>query len=102
MVEALDDWVGTKIVPSRDHGHFIDGSLSLDSFRVGWMPVTTALGHSTKSLRSSPLRGGKSREPVAEGAAAAGGKVTAINKPTVGVQRATHDQAHKDDLRASP
>jgi hypothetical protein len=33
-VEALDDWVGTKIVPSRDHGHFIDDSLSLDSFRV--------------------------------------------------------------------
>jgi hypothetical protein len=34
MVEALDDWVGGKIVPSRDHRHFIDGSLSLDSFRV--------------------------------------------------------------------
>ena len=34
MVEALDVWVGAKIVPSRDHRHFIDGSLSLDSFRV--------------------------------------------------------------------
>jgi len=34
MVEALDDWAGAKIVPSRDHRHFIDG-LSLGSSRVG-------------------------------------------------------------------
>jgi hypothetical protein len=45
MVEALDDWVGAKIVPSRDHRHFIDGSLSLDSFRVGCMAAAAALGH---------------------------------------------------------
>jgi hypothetical protein len=32
----------------------------------------------------------------------AGGKVTAINKPTGGLQRATHDQAHQDQLRVSP
>jgi hypothetical protein len=36
MVEALDNWVGAKIVPSGDHGRFIDGSLSLDSKRVRW------------------------------------------------------------------
>jgi hypothetical protein len=54
MVEALDNWVGAKIAPSRDHGHFIDGSLSLDSFRVGWMPVTTALGQTaTHALQQS-------------------------------------------------
>jgi hypothetical protein len=34
-----DDWA--KIVPSRDQGHPIDGSLSPDRF---WMPVTAALG----------------------------------------------------------
>ena len=49
------------------------------------LPRTGALGHSTKSLRDSPLRGGKSRETVASRwTAIAGGKVTAINKPTVG------------------
>ena len=29
-----DDW-GENCAPSRDHAHLIDGSLSLDSFRVG-------------------------------------------------------------------
>jgi hypothetical protein len=44
MVEALDNQVGAKIVPSRDHGRFIDGSLSLDSERVRWMAAAAALG----------------------------------------------------------
>jgi hypothetical protein len=49
MVEALDNWVGAKIVPSRDHGDFIDGSLSHDSFRVGCM-AAAALGQQEKSI----------------------------------------------------
>ena len=48
--------------------------------------ATSQLGHGTKSLRYSPLRGGKSREIVASRRTAiSGGKVTAINKSTVGV-----------------
>jgi hypothetical protein len=47
-------------------------------------------GQSTKSLRDSPLRGGKSRETVAgRWTAIVGGKVTVINKPTVGMAACT-------------
>jgi hypothetical protein len=58
-------------------------------------------GQSTKSLRSSPLRGGKSREVGSQsrGQQLRGGKVNTIDKRTV--RRAAHDQAHRDDLRAS-
>ena len=38
-----------KIVPSRDHGHLVDGSLSPDSCGLGRMPVTTALGQKETS-----------------------------------------------------
>jgi hypothetical protein len=40
MVEAPT--IGTKMLPSRDHGHLIDGSLSLDGFRRGWMATMAA------------------------------------------------------------
>jgi hypothetical protein len=62
---------------------------------------TSPSGQSTKSLRSSPLRGGKSREVGSQsrGQQLRGGKVNTIDKRTV--RRAAHDQAHRDDLRAS-
>lgn len=46
------------------------------------------MGHSTKSLRSSPLRGGKSREVGSgrEDSDSGGGKVNTINQRAVGVQ----------------
>jgi hypothetical protein len=34
-----------KIAPSRDHGHLIDGSLSLECCPVGGWATTAALGH---------------------------------------------------------
>jgi hypothetical protein len=40
MVEAPT--IEVKIAPSRDHGHLIDGILSLDSRRVGWTASTAA------------------------------------------------------------
>jgi len=39
--EALDDW-GENVALTRSR-HLIDGSLSLDGFRVGWMAATPVL-----------------------------------------------------------
>jgi hypothetical protein len=39
--EALDDW-GENVYLTRSR-HLIDGSLSLDGFRSGWMAATVAL-----------------------------------------------------------
>jgi len=66
-----DPWLDMTAVAHgyfhRQDFHLLDkqarlAALSLDSFRSGWMAATAALGQRTKSLRSSPLRGGKSRE----------------------------------------
>ena len=48
-------------------------------------PARTVRGQGTKSLRDSPLRGGKSREAVAsrEESDSESTRSTAINKPTV-------------------
>jgi hypothetical protein len=51
---------------------------------IGWSPS----GHSTKSLRDSPLRGGKSREAVAS-------REESDSEST----RSPHGQAHLLDLR---
>jgi hypothetical protein len=44
----------STIRPSRDHGHLIDGSLSVDSGRVGWMAVTGALVDFAEILATKP------------------------------------------------
>ena len=41
MVEAPDDWGENVLTRSR---HLVDGSLSLDGFRSGWMAAMTAFG----------------------------------------------------------
>jgi hypothetical protein len=41
--EALDDW-GENVALTRSR-HLIDGSLSLDGFRSGWMAAMAALGY---------------------------------------------------------
>ena len=41
--EAFDDW-GEDAALTRSR-HLIDGSLSLDGFRVGWMAAMAALDH---------------------------------------------------------
>ena len=55
--------IGAKIVPSRDHAHLIDGSLSVDSFRVGRMAATAALGqiltHAVQQFAKSQLATGQ-------------------------------------------
>jgi hypothetical protein len=48
---------------------------------------TSALCHSTKSLRSSPLRGSKSREAGSRSREASDSGVASINSRIVGVQR---------------
>jgi hypothetical protein len=45
--EALDDW-GENVFLTRSR-HLIDGSLSLDGFRSGWMAAMAALGQIRKS-----------------------------------------------------
>ena len=40
--EALDDW-GENLALTRSK-HLIDGSLTLDGFRSGWMAAMAALG----------------------------------------------------------
>ena len=63
---------------------------------------TSHLCQSTKSLRSSPLRGGKSREAGSrsrEYSDRLGDKVNTINKRTVGVQRVIKN-SQQEDLRA--
>jgi hypothetical protein len=57
MVEAPPT-IAAKIVPSRDRGHFIDGSLSLDRCRVGWIGGDGSLGPNTETL---PFRAHGSR-----------------------------------------
>ena len=52
----------------------------------------------TKSLRSSPLRGSKSRE-AGEYSDRLGDKVNTINRRTVGVQRVIKN-SQQEDLRA--
>jgi hypothetical protein len=60
------------------------------------------MGQSTKSLRSSPLRGSKSREAGgrSRGQRWRGGKVNTISSCIVGVQPMI--KSSKDDLRAGP
>src|SRR5215831_9287213 len=58
--EALDDW-GEHVARTRSR-HLIDGSLSLDGFRSGWMAAMAALGHK----RKSPARSIGSGRPRSE------------------------------------
>jgi hypothetical protein len=53
MVEAPDDW--SENVPSRDHGHLIDGSVSPDSFRAGRMPTMADSGRCVEKVRGIVL-----------------------------------------------
>jgi hypothetical protein len=46
-------YVGAKNAPSRDHGQLIDGSLSLDSCRGGWVRGDSSLGPSTDSCAAT-------------------------------------------------
>ena len=62
----------------------------------------SGMGQRTKSLRSSPLRGSKSREAGSrsrEYSDRLGDKVNTINKRTVGVQRVIKN-SQQEDLRA--
>ena len=60
-----------------------------DSRHAGLQSRCSALGQRTKSLRSSPLRGSKSREAGSQvrGQRWRGGKVNTISSCIVGVQR---------------
>src|SRR5262249_8206529 len=51
--------IGAKISPSRD---LIDGSLSLDGFRSGWMAAMAALGQTRMSPARSIGSGGQRGE----------------------------------------
>jgi hypothetical protein len=51
MVEAPDDW-GENVALTQSQ-HLIDGSLSLDDFRSGWVAAMAALGQTRKSLGHS-------------------------------------------------
>jgi hypothetical protein len=75
IVSAIDSVLVIKRRSQADDDSFESNSavvldrpgrqLPLDSWRAGRMLATEGVGHGTKSLRSSPLRGGESREPVA-------------------------------------
>ena len=58
-----------------------------------------APGQSTKSLRDSPLRGGKSREAVASREESDGESTRSPRSTSLLLQRSTLDQAHQVDLR---
>ena len=53
-------WTGDLRIPHRVATG--DGQLTPDTCRGDRMPATERVGQSTKSLRSSPLRGSVSRE----------------------------------------
>jgi hypothetical protein len=57
------------------------------------------MGQSTKSLRDSPLRGGKSREAVASREESDGESTRSPRSTSLLLQRSTLDQAHQVDLR---
>ena len=57
------------------------------------------LGQGTKSLRDSPLRGGKSREAVASREESDGESTRSPRSTSLLLQRSTLDQAHQVDLR---
>ena len=58
-----------------------------------------AMGQSTKSLRDSPLRGGKSREAVASREESDSESTRSPRSTSLLLQRSTLDQAHQVDLR---
>ena len=57
------------------------------------------MGQSTKSLRDSPLRGGKSREAVASREESDSESTRSPRSTSLLLQRSTLDQAHQVDLR---
>jgi hypothetical protein len=57
------------------------------------------LGQGTKSLRDSPLRGGKSREAVASREESDGESTRSPRSTSLLLQRSALDQAHQVDLR---
>jgi len=60
---------------------------------------TEVKGQGTKSLRDSPLRGGKSREAVASREESDGESTRSPRSTSLLLQRSTLDQAHQVDLR---
>jgi hypothetical protein len=63
------------------------GPLFLRQLNFDGAVTTSQSGQCTKSLPSSPLRGGKSRETNRDDSNSGDGKVNTISKRTVGVQR---------------
>src|SRR5580692_12929932 len=61
--------------------------------------VSGVMGQGTKSLRDSPLRGGKSREAVASREESDGESTRSPRSTSLLLQRSTLDQAHQVDLR---
>jgi hypothetical protein len=60
-VGVLKGWsrsptIGAKIMPSRDSGHFTDGSLSLDSAHVGWIGGDGSLGATSRHSALQPKK----------------------------------------------
>jgi len=66
-----------------------DGCAATAKNPVRWAQAErkSEMGHSTKSLRSSPLRGSKSREAGSRSREASDSGVASINSRIVGVQR---------------
>jgi hypothetical protein len=79
--EALDDW-GENVALTRSR-HLIDGSLSLDGFRSGWMAAIAALGcDSRRRVQETFSAGGSEGSPLSDGMrqASAGAAGVAIGR----------------------
>jgi len=77
----------------------INGARMLLSPRYCCSAANDAMGQCTKSLRDSPLRGGKSREAVASREETDTESTRSPRSTSPLLQRSTLDQAHQVDLR---